>query len=365
MTDPQQSLNINKDGLIESIHDAGIAGAGGAGFPSYEKWENISNVSGLLVNHQESEPNFYSDKWIGKEHASELSELFCYLLNNFFDIIVIGTKSKYRDTWMTELENQLDGSIYDVDDLPVTIENKSGIIFVYTPDVYTYSEETVLLRVTCGVDIGEDLPTDHGWIVHNTETLLNIYNAIKSETPVIRKFVHVDGETPHHRCLDVPIGTPATTLLEAAGLNNGMIDDDHILVDGGPGWCYKIDKQPEEFGVRKRTNAVLVVDEDIAVANMGDDEEIDIRSAYDWTDREHEIEPTTISPDLVRIPLITNSAYEGLVTPSDPVVNEGDEVSRGDIIAKPGEGISIPQHASINGVVSKVTGEHIVIKNSS
>lgn len=364
MTNSRQPLQLKKTELDELIRKAGVAGAGGAGFPAYKKWEDIDNIRYLLVNHQESEPNFYTDKWLGKEHAAELAELFNSVIDDIFDLIIIGTKLKYRDSWMTDLEDHLEGSIYDIDDLPVTTDDESGIVFVYTPDVYTYSEETVLLRVACGIDIGDDLPTEHGWIVHNTETLYNIYNAVKTETPVTHKYVHVDGEIPQHRCLNVPIGTPASTLLEAAGLDDRRIDDKHILVDGGPGWCYQIDRPPEEFGVRKRTNGVLVVDEDIALANMGDDDEIDIRSSYDWNNREHEIEPTTLSPDLVRIPLITNSRYTGFVIPSDPIVNEGDDVSRGDIIAKPGDGISIPQHASINGVVSNVTDKHIIINNT-
>ena len=38
--------------------------------------------------------------------------------------------------------------------------------------------------------------------------------------------------------------------------------------------------------------------------------------------------------------------------PSTPVVNNGDIVSKGDLIAAAGDGLSLPQHASISGRVT-------------
>jgi Na+-translocating ferredoxin:NAD+ oxidoreductase RnfC subunit len=216
---------------------------------------------------------------------------------------------------------------------------------------------------TAGLSLGDQLPTNHGWLVHNTETLYNISQALSDGTPVTRKYVHVDGATPQHRCLEVPIGTPATTLLEAAGVNGGVADSDKILADGGPGWCYKVNSSPEEFGVRKRTNAVLVLDEETAREHTEEDGQINVLSARDWTDRSHETTPDVLIPEEVRIPRITNEAYRGLVKPSEPVVEAGDKVYEGDPIAIPNtEGISNTQHASIDGTVTDVTDTHIVIK---
>jgi hypothetical protein len=146
----------------------------------------------------------------------------------------------------------------------------------------------------------------------------------------------VDGDTPRHRCLKVPVGTPATTLLEAAGVNVGNVDDDQILADGGPGWCYKIDISAEEFGVRKRTNGLLVLDRTVAKDHTEDDGQIDVLDVYDWSSGDHETEPEVIEPESVRIPLITNAAYTGVVTPSEAIVETGDKVSDGETIAVPG-----------------------------
>lgn len=349
--------------ISDRLRDAGVAGAGGAGFPAHVKWRNPEGVDYLLINHQESEPIYYSDKWLAREHADELGRFTADLLETVFDVIVVGTKEKYQEEWMRSLEEATDAAIHLPDALPLDVDDESGLVVAYTPDVYTYSEESVLLMVTAGVQVGDEVPTEHGWIVHNTESVYNIYRALRDGTPVTRKYVHVGGNTPRHRCLDVPIGTPATTVLEAAGVHRGTVGPNEIMADGGPGWCYEISRS-REFGVRKRTNALLVLDRDRAIEQTGTDGQIDVLDTDDW-DRGHETEPQRLEPAQVRIPLITNEAYEGLVAPSEPVVDVGDTVVRGDVVARPAsDGISNTQHASIDGAVAAVTDSHVVIERS-
>ena len=361
----QERTEVDPSAIPEQLREAGVAGAGGAGFPSATKWEQLDDVHSLLVNHQESEPNYYSDKWLAQQHAEEFAEFFDALLSaGAFERIVIGTKEKYRETWMEQLEAATGAEAYGSDELPIDLEDAEGTAIAYTDDMYDFSEEQVLLMVAVGERIGRDLPTEHGWIVHNTETLWNAYRAIGEGEPVTRKYVHVGGDTPAHRCLDVPLGTPASTLLEAADLPPEELPDDAVLADGGPGWCYEIEEAPDEFGTRKRTNAVLVLDEEVVEEYTEQEGRINVLDQRDWHDREHETTPTELTPDYVRIPLITNAAYEGLVEPAEPVVEEGDEVSVGDVIAGAVEGeISETQHASIDGEVAAVTETHVEIRS--
>jgi Na+-translocating ferredoxin:NAD+ oxidoreductase RnfC subunit len=220
--------------------------------------------------------------------------------------------------------------------------------------------ETVLLRMVADVVIGQDLPMDHGWIVQNTETLY-VLRAFRDGRPTTHKYVHVGGNVPHHRFLEVPVGTPPKSVVEAAGRQLSDLDGE-ILADGGPGWCFDIEN-PDEFGVTKRTNCVLVLDADTAEENtLGNEGRINVVRATEW-DGDHETEPTeTLRPERVRVPLITNPAFEGVVAPSDPIVSTGDSVSTGEMIATPSsEGISNPQHASIDGEVTAVTDRYVEI----
>lgn len=361
--DQTSPADVSPAEIAPALKNAGVAGAGGAGFPSYVKWQNLEGMDCLLVNHQESEPSFYADKWLAKEHAERFGEFLESLLGTVFESIVIGTKARYRDEWIRELEAATNATVFEPSELPLSVE-QGTISIAYTPNVYTYSEEKVLLMVTTGTQIGDDLPTDHGWIVHNTESIYNIARAVIDQTPVTRKYVHVDGNVPEHRCLEVPIGTPATELLAAAGVN-GELEEEYILADGGPGWCYAIEQPPSEFGVRKRTNGLLVLEREVAEERVEPDGQIDVLDTSEWEQGIHETSPTELVPDRVRIPLITNAAYAGFVTPSTPLVEEADTVSTSDVIARPtSDGISNTQHASVDGTVTGVTDTHIIIERS-
>jgi Na+-translocating ferredoxin:NAD+ oxidoreductase RnfC subunit len=352
---------------VERLRNAGIAGAGGAGFPSYAKWERVASTDYLLVNHQESEPNFFVDKWLGKSRATELAALFDALLEDAFETVVVSAKWTDRDEHMTELEAATGGTVVPPDDLPLDVETESGVVFAYTDARYQYGMESVLLNVVADTVIGSDLPTDHGWLVQNTETMTNVHRAVTDGTPVTHTYVHVDGAVPRHRFLEVPIGTPASALLSAAGCSPDELPSDAVLASGGPGWCFEVETPADEFVVDKSTNGLLVLDESTVADNTLGDGRIDVLESRDWTAGPMETEPTaTVHPDVVRIPLITNPDFEGTVNPAVPAVEPGDHVERGAVVATPPpNGVGIPHHASIDGDVTAVTETGIEITAES
>lgn len=358
-----QKVRLRPDEIDSRLRTAGSAGCGGAGFPSYAKWQELEDVDSLLVNHQESEPIFYTDKWLLESHAAEFADLFETLCESVLERVVIGAKHKDRERWMAGFEEATDATVYLPGDLPFEIEDEEGVVIAYTEDRFQYGMETCLLSLTAGTRIGDDLPGDYGWVVHNTETLYNVYRALVDGTPVTRKYVQVGGDVPRHRFLSVPVGTRGPALLEAAGASVGDLTEDQTLIEGGPGWGFELDQPLESFAVSKSTNGLVVADADVVEENTFDGGRVNLLDAVDWDDGSHETEPATFHPDRVRIPLITNDDYEGLVDPGDPVVDPGDSVSEGDVVAEPGaDGISLPQHASIDGTVTDVTGTYVEIE---
>jgi electron transport complex protein RnfC len=347
--------------IATTLRNAGVSGAGGAGFPTHAKWERLDDVDCLLMNHQESEPNYYIDKHLGNTRPDVYARLFDALLADDLDLVVVCAKQKDRDEWLADLEAAVDGTVYGPEDLPVDADEASGVAFAYTDDRYEYGMESVLLRLVADVIVGDDLPMDHGWLVQNTETLLNVYRGLADGDPVTRKLVHVDGNVPEHRFFEVPVGTPAATLLDAAGCDPASLDGE-VLADGGPGWCFEIEESPADFGVTKRTNGVLVLDDDDVAENTLGDDRINVLNPLDWTPT-HETTPTELTPALVRVPLVTNPDFGDLVAPSRPIVEEGDDVTAGEMIAVPGDdGFSNAQHASIDGTVTAVTDSHVEIE---
>jgi len=347
--------------IATTIRNAGLAGAGGAGFPTYAKWERLDEAPFLLVNHQESEPNYYIDKWLGKNHPEVFAEFFDALLEETFDVIVVCAKHTDRKEWMRPLEAVTDATVYTPDDLPLDATAESGVVMAYTEDKYEFGMESVLMRIVADVAMRDELPMDHGWIVQNTETMFNLYHTLDDGETMTHKLVHVDGNVPSHRFFEVPVGTPASALLEAAGRPPSTLTEDEQLADGGPGWCFGVNDSPEAFGVSKRTNCVLVLDEDVVAENTLGNDRINVLNTRDWTG-DHETEPTRLSPETVRIPLITNSSLTPIVDRSRPVVEEGQSVSAGEMIAVPGEGdVSNTQHASIAGTVTNITDDYVEI----
>ncbi|MFW6448297.1 MAG: NADH dehydrogenase subunit [Halobacteriota archaeon] len=346
--------------IAATIRRAGVAGAGGAGFPSYAKWERVDEVDHLMMNHQESEPTYYIDKWLAKEHAEVFADLFEALLDAHLQTVVVGVKEKYREEWMGPLEEAAPGTVYTQDELPINADEEAGVVYAYTVDNYQLGMESVLLNMAADTVIGKDLPMDHGWIVQNTETLYNIHRAITEDAPVTSKWVHAAGNVPQHRFLEVPVGTPGADVLAAAGLEE--VPAGQLVADGGPGWCFACEDELEVYPVSKRTNALLVLDEDVVEENTLGQGRINVLEAYDWDAIETESEPSErLEPERVYVPTITNPDFEGIVTPSEPVVEAGDSVAEGDVVAEPGEGISTYQHASIDGTVAEVTADHVVI----
>jgi len=346
--------------LAAALRDAGVAGAGGAGFPTHAKWRRLDDVDHLLVNQQESEPIYYMDRWLIRERAGAFAALFDALLQTALETIVVAPKWKDRG-WTRPLETMTDAAVYRPAALPIDAGEESGVVFAYTDDRYNYGMESVLLNVATGTVLGgDDLPMDRGWIVQNTETLRNVYRALDRSRPTTRTFVHVAGNVPRHRFLDVPVGTPAADLLDAAGRPIGSLSDAEVLLHGGPGWSFRTDGTPAEFRVTKRTNGLLVLDAETVAANTYGDGRIEVLDARDWTG-DHETSPSTLDPEAVGVPLASNPSI-GPVSAADPLVSPGDRIERREPVAAPGDGISNSHHASIDGVVVGVDGSRIDIR---
>ncbi len=369
----QEFESIDPADLSRTIRRAGLSGAGGGGFPTYAKWQRIDEVQSLLMNHQESEPNCYVDKWLGAEYADQFAALFDALLDSSLERIVVGAKVTDRNPWLHPLEAATGGTVYLPADLPMDVDETSGVVFAYTDDTYECGMENVLLQRTANTVLGKDLPIDYGWIVQNTETVYNVYRALANDEPVLRKFVHLDGYRSDgrrlsHQMFDVPVGTSVATMLQAAGVDQDSLGTDRVIADGGPGWCFKIQRPADRYGVRKHTNCVLLLDETTVAEHTYGNGRIDVREPLDWSLDDPTKRPAQISPDRVHVPTVTNESYGDLIAESDHTVEFGDLVDSGQVVADPveeGQGFSVTHHAPIAGQVSDVTPREVEIRRDA
>ncbi|MEF8782396.1 MAG: hypothetical protein V5A39_13135 [Haloarculaceae archaeon] len=365
--------SVDPKGLSRTFQRAGLSGAGGGGFPTYAKWQRTDEVHSLLLNHQESEPNCYIDKWLADEYAGQFAALFDALLDSSLERVVVGAKATDRDPWLHSLEAATGGTVYHPEDLPMDIEETSGVVFAYTEDRYECGMENVLLQRVANTILGKDLPIDYGWIVQNTETAYNISQILAHDEPVLRKFVHLDGYRSDgsrlsHQLFDVPVGTSVAALLKTAGINPDNLGSDRVIANGGPGWCFKIQRPADRYGIRKHTNCVLLLGETTVAENTYGNGRIDAREPLNWSLDEPATQPEPVNPDRVHVPIVTNETYGELVAESDHTVEFGDLVDKGQVVADPGEegrGFSVAHHAPIAGQVSDVTPREVEIRRES
>jgi Na+-translocating ferredoxin:NAD+ oxidoreductase subunit C len=339
----EEVKKLSVEETVEIMRQAGIVGAGGGGFPTYFKY--MRPQPHLIVNATESEPGYWGDKLVQREHLEEFLLLFEGMKEIFgLEQISMGVHEKDREWFAAYQEHAADG-LYDIR---------------YVPDTYALGEEKTLIKHSTDTKVPlfldtpdgkrrPGMPPDVGIVVNNSETLLNVYNALFLGKPTTTTFFTVYGEEIDLKVYEAPIGASFAEILEIAGLdveNSGHLS----LLDGGP---YLHDMAIEEIGngdgyVRRMTNALFV----IAKGRQGK-EYAEIKTPPP----EEGIVSLVGEVSGVHIPL-----GGGLLKPATPLVSEGDEVEYEQKIGEPvDEGFSIGVWASMGGEISSIENDIVAI----
>ncbi|MBU3099204.1 MULTISPECIES: 4Fe-4S dicluster domain-containing protein [Clostridium] len=202
--------------LLDQIYKAGVVGAGGAGFPTHIKLK--CSVEYLLVNAAECEPLIQTDKYIMRHNADEIIKALSFMAPLVgADKVIIAIKGKY------EREIQaLQSAIKKLD---------SKVELFYLKSIYPAGDEQVIVyEVTGRVIPPGGIPLNVGAVVSNVATVLNIYDATRGRS-VTDKIITVTGEVNNPSLLSIPIGTPVSKCIKAAG---GLNIKDYCVIMGGP-----------------------------------------------------------------------------------------------------------------------------------
>src|SRR5215218_3606444 len=347
MTDLKQRSREEVKGLsveeaVEIMRQAGIVGAGGGGFPTYFKY--MKPLPHLLVNATESEPGYWGDKLVHKEHLEEFLQLFEAMKTIFdFEQITLAVHEKDRK-WYADYQEHADG-VFDVR---------------YVPDTYALGEEKTLVKHATETKVPRfvdnpdgtrrpGMPPDVGIIVNNSETLLNVYNALFLGKPLTTKFFTIYGEEMDTKVFEAPIGASVSEVLGIAGLD--VENSGHLSVlDGGP---YLHDTSIEELGtgdayVRRMTNSLFLIPRG--------------RQGKEYGGIETEPPEEGIVSLVGRISGVNLPLGGGLLKPATPLVSEGDEVEYEQKIGEPvDEGFSIGVWASLEGEISSIENDIVAI----
>ncbi len=353
-TDPQE--------VVKVFRDMGLIGAGGAGFPTYFKYIRPTPI--LIVNCEEGEPGYEADKLLLLSYADQFKEIFDTLREIFgFEQIIIGAKEK-------------DKNILD------PLKESHGFEISYTPSKYGFGEERWLTKEVTGREVvGRALPATVGVTVNNVETLFNMYRALFLGEPVLDKYVNVYGEVAEPRVYCTPIGAFSVDMLGWTGINTAK-HHNLMVIDGGPMMGDLVDLRTH--AILKKTNGLLVVDKALYVADQAAFRALAGQPVPTWEDTLPEImaklgltqylkwhpeDFLDVREVIQRVRIYLSHTLTPIVKSSVPVVNVGDEVQRGQMVAKPLDGpieeikaLSVTQHASITGVVREISDEYILIE---
>src|SRR5215216_5239659 len=334
---------LSVEEAVEIMRQAGIVGAGGGGFPTYCKYK--SPLLHLHVNATESEPGYWGDKLLHKEYLEEFLQVFEAMKTIFgFEQISLGVHEKDRE-WFADYAEHADDGVYDIR---------------YVPNTYALGEEKTLIkhatdtRVPRFVDNPDGMrrpgmPPDVGKVVNNSETLLNVYNALFLGKPTTTTVFTVYGEGIDLKVYEAPIGASFAEILAIAGLD--VENSAHLsLLDGGP---YLHDMAIKEIGngdgyVRRMTNALFLIPKD--------------RQGKEYADTKTDPPEEGIVSLVGEISGVHIPLGGGLLKPATLLVSEGDEVKYEQKLGDPvDEGFSIGVWASMGGQISSIENDIVAI----
>ena len=201
--------------LIEILRCNGIIGAGGAGFPAHVKFS--AKAEYVILNCAECEPLIRVDQQLIILYADEIINI----LEEIIKVVkgkkaFIGIKSKHKAA---------------IDILEMKLKWHQSIEVFPLEDFYPAGDEQNLVNEVTGRIVPEaSIPLKVGCVVTNTETLLNLSNALKGE-PVTHTYLTIAGKVPKPVTLRLPVGVSVREVLTLVGIQ----DFSNIsVIDGGP-----------------------------------------------------------------------------------------------------------------------------------
>jgi electron transport complex protein RnfC len=207
--------------IIQKVHQMGIVGMGGATFPTHVKLSlpRGKEADYLLVNGAECEPYLTSDHILMMEKADEILCGISIMMKALqVESTIIGIENNKTDAVIHLRERSKDFQGIEVREMKVK---------------YPQGGEKQLIKTLINREVPSGgLPIDVGAVVFNVGTMFAVYEAIQKNKPLIERVVTITGkDLADPGNFMVRIGTPVSTLIEAAG---GFPESTGKVISGGP-----------------------------------------------------------------------------------------------------------------------------------
>lgn len=228
--------------MIDGIFEAGVVGCGGAGFPTHIKFSG-KGIQHLILNGAECEPLLRTDRYIMKNKAKEL--IFAA------EAIRLATGAKdctiaLKRTYIKEIEA-----------LEKAIDEAGVLIKLHLMDsFYPAGDEHVVVYEVLGTPVPPmGIPLDVGAVVSNVATVLAVKDALEG-IAFTQKYLTITGRVKNPVILRVPVGTGFETCIRLAG---GALDEDYVVISGGPMMGVPLTKEESQSAVVTKTTSGIIV----------------------------------------------------------------------------------------------------------
>lgn len=213
--------NLTPEIIVGRIQEAGIVGMGGAGFPSHVKLspKNPEQIDFVIVNCAECEPYLTSDYRRMIDYPEKIVDGLEYILKLFPNAEGI----------IAVEDNKADAAVI----LEKLCIRKQKMKVKLLATKYPQGSERQLIYSCTGRELNSGmLPADVGCIVHNTDTVSAIRDAVSEGMPLMYRVVTVTGDSiKKPQNYRVPIGTLYSELIDKSG---GFVKDPVQIISGGP-----------------------------------------------------------------------------------------------------------------------------------
>ncbi len=234
---------LTNNEIIQKIADAGISGMGGAGFPTHIKANSKPDINFLIINGAECEPYITADDLLMMEQSDAIVDgikILDKLLTPAFILIAIE-----------------DNKPKAIKALQQATTNHEKIKVCVIPTKYPAGGEKQLIKILTGQEIlSGSLPIHSGIVMQNIATCFAINDAVRHDTPLIRRVVTVTGQAlAKPQNVWALLGTPINFLLEQCGVKASKNEKQPVIM-GGPmmGFCVSSELVP----IVKTSNCILV-----------------------------------------------------------------------------------------------------------
>lgn len=229
--------------LQQIIREGGIVGLGGAAFPTAVKLRPPAGtvIDTYLLNGAECEPFLTADHRLMVENPES---------------IVLGLRALMKAAGAEKAVVAIEDNKPDaVEALSRACAGLTGVRVEVVHTKYPQGSEKHLIKAILGREVPSGgLPLHVGVVVSNVGTAAAVGELLATGMPLVRRVVTVTGRVKEPANLRVPIGTPFSYLIAAAG---GMEGEPSKVVAGGP--MMGVAQYTLDVPVVKGTSGILVL----------------------------------------------------------------------------------------------------------